>query len=69
VSEAAGTDLHDWFTRHVGGTEDPDFDAALGWAGLRLVRGAAEWSIEESPAATPAQVQVRTGWITGTRSN
>jgi predicted metalloprotease with PDZ domain len=69
VSEAAGTDLHDWFTRHVGGTEDPDFDAALGWAGLRLVRGAAEWSIEENPTATPAQLRVRSGWIAGTPSN
>src|SRR5690348_11298676 len=30
VSEAAGTDLHEWFTRHVGGVEDPDFDEVLG---------------------------------------
>lgn len=65
VSEAAGTDVHDWFARHVGGTEDPDFDAALGWAGLRLIRGANEWSIEELPNATPAQLQVRDGWING----
>jgi predicted metalloprotease with PDZ domain len=65
VSEAAGTDLHDWFTRHVGGVEDPDFDTALRGAGLRLVRGGSEWSIEELPNATPAQLKVRTGWIAG----
>jgi predicted metalloprotease with PDZ domain len=65
VSEAAGTDLHDWFTRHVGGVEDPDFDEALGWAGLRLVRGSNEWAIEEMPNASPAEVKVREGWVTG----
>lgn len=65
VSEAAGTDLHDWFATHVGGTEDPDFDEALSWAGLRLVRGADRWSIEEVPNATPAQLRVRAGWISG----
>ena len=65
VSEAAGTDLHDWFARHVGGVEDPDFDEALGWAGLRLVRGENEWTIEEMPNATPAQLRVRAGWMSG----
>ena len=65
VSEAAGMDLHDWFTTHVGGTEDPDFDEALGWAGLRLVRGEGSWSIEELPNASPAQLRVRAGWISG----
>ncbi|HEY7234482.1 MAG TPA: hypothetical protein VH539_10060 [Gemmatimonadaceae bacterium] len=68
VSEAAGTNLHDWFVRHVGGVEDPDFDEALGWAGLRLVRGANEWSIEEIPNASGAQLKVRAGWESGTRS-
>jgi predicted metalloprotease with PDZ domain len=65
VSEAAGMDLHDWFTTHVGGTEDPDFDEALGWAGLRLVRGDGSWSIEELPNATAAQLRVRAGWMSG----
>ncbi|HEY2374619.1 MAG TPA: hypothetical protein VGH98_01470 [Gemmatimonadaceae bacterium] len=65
VSEAAGTDLHDWFTRHVGGVEDPDFEEALGWAGLRLVRSANDWTIEEMPNATPAQLRVRAGWLAG----
>jgi predicted metalloprotease with PDZ domain len=65
VGDAAGTDLHEWFSRHVGGTEDPDFDAALAGAGLRLVRGAPGWSIEEMPNATPAQLAVRAGWASG----
>src|SRR6185437_16359731 len=38
VSDAAGVNMHDWFERHVGGTEDMDYDEALGWAGLRIVR-------------------------------
>lgn len=65
VSEAAGMDMRDWFATHVGGTEDPDFDEALSWAGLRLVRGDTSWSIEELPNATPAQLRVRAGWIAG----
>lgn len=68
ASEAAGTDLHEWFTRHVGGTDDPDFDQALGWAGLRLVRGANVWTIEEVPNASAEQVLVRTGWLRGRAS-
>ena len=68
VSEAAGTDLHGWFAAHVGGTEDPDYDTALGWAGLRLVRGDSAWAIEELPNASPAQLKVRAGWMNG-RSN
>lgn len=65
VSEAAGVDLHDWFTRHVGGVEDPDFDQVLSGAGLRLVRNGDNWSLEELPNASPAQLRVRAGWITG----
>lgn len=65
VSDAAGMNLHDWFERQVGGTEDMDFDEALGWAGLRLVRDGAQWRIEEVPDASPDQLRVRLGWITG----
>jgi predicted metalloprotease with PDZ domain len=66
VSDAAETNMHTWFETHVGGTEDMDYDEALGWAGLRLVRAEnGPWSIEEVPEATPAQVRVRMGWITG----
>ncbi|HKO16296.1 MAG TPA: hypothetical protein VJU87_08655, partial [Gemmatimonadaceae bacterium] len=65
ASEAAGEDLHDWFTRYVGGTADVNFDEALGWAGLRLVRSPDRWTLAEIPGATAAQRAVREGWITG----
>jgi hypothetical protein len=50
----------------VGGTEDPDYDALLARAGLRLVRGD-RWQIEEIPDATPAQRAIRDGWVSGRR--
>jgi predicted metalloprotease with PDZ domain len=66
VSEAAGTNMHPWFETHVGGTEDMDYDEALAWAGLRLIRfEPGRWVIEELPDATPEQLRVRLGWITG----
>lgn len=66
VSDAAGVNMHDWFEGHVGGTEDMDYDAALGWAGLKLVRAdSTRWRIEPLPNATPPQLRVRTGWLTG----
>ncbi len=66
VSDAAGIDMKSWFTLHVGGTEDMNYDEALGWAGLRLVRNeGGPWSIEELPDATPEQLRVRLGWLTG----
>jgi len=64
ASEIAGEDMHGWFERYVGGTEDLDYDALLARAGLRLVRGD-RWKIEEVPNATPAQLSVRRGWLTG----
>lgn len=67
VSDAAGVNMHDWFDRHVGGTEDMDYDAALGWAGLRLVRDSTQWRIEELPSPTAEQLRVRSGWLTGSR--
>src|SRR5436190_2603366 len=66
ASEIAGEDMHGWFERYVGGTEDLDYDALLARAGLRLVRGD-RWTIEEVPDATPEQRVVRRGWITGRR--
>jgi predicted metalloprotease with PDZ domain len=66
VSDAAGTNMHDWFERHVGGTEDMDYDSVLSGAGLRLVRpDSGAWSLEPIPDATPEQLRVRMGWITG----
>jgi predicted metalloprotease with PDZ domain len=65
VGEVGDVDASDWFAKYVGGTEDLDFDTALGWAGLRLVRDQEPWRIEEIPDATPAQIRVRMGWVTG----
>jgi predicted metalloprotease with PDZ domain len=66
VTDAAGTNLHEWFAQHVGGTEDMDYDEALGWAGLKLVRTASgPWRIEEIPDAMPEELRVRLGWVTG----
>jgi predicted metalloprotease with PDZ domain len=65
VGDAADVDASDWFARHVAGTTDLDFDTALGWAGLRLVRDEPRWRIEEVSGATPEQMRVRLGWVTG----
>src|SRR5690349_9370531 len=66
VAQAADTSMKVWFEQHVGGTDDMDYDAALGWAGLRLVRAdAGPWRIEEIPDATADQIRVRMGWVTG----
>lgn len=66
VSAAAGTNMKDWFARHVGDTQDPDFDWVLAPAGLRLVRSdTAPWRVEELPDPTPSQMRVRMGWVTG----
>jgi predicted metalloprotease with PDZ domain len=66
VTEAARIPMKPWFDRFVAGVEDLDFDEALAWAGLRLVRSEeAAWRIEENTAATPEQVRVRLGWLTG----
>lgn len=67
VSAAAGVNMHDWFTRCVGGTDDVDFDAVLAGAGLRLNRDGARWTIETLPDATPEQLHIRQGWLTGTK--
>lgn len=66
VTDAAGTNMHDWFEQHVGGTEDMDYDEALRGAGLKLVRTeSGPWRIEAISDATPEQLRVRLGWGTG----
>jgi predicted metalloprotease with PDZ domain len=70
VSDAAGVDMHDWFERHVGGTEDMNYDEVAGPAGMRLVRGtgangAATFRLEPLPGATAAQAAIRDGWVRG----
>ncbi|HEX6534868.1 MAG TPA: hypothetical protein VF041_09725 [Gemmatimonadaceae bacterium] len=70
VSEAMGTDVHDWFERYVGGVEDPPFAETLRLAGLSLTasgEGASRrWTVADMPDATPDQLRVRSGWLTGT---
>jgi predicted metalloprotease with PDZ domain len=66
ASEVAQEDLHPWFERCVGGTEDPDYDTQLAKLGLRLVREE-RWRLEEIAGATPAQRTMREGWISGRR--
>jgi predicted metalloprotease with PDZ domain len=68
VSDVAGTDMHPWFDRHVGGTEDMDYDEVLAPAGMRLVRedGGASYRVEQVANATAAQRAIRAGWIAGT---
>ncbi|MEO6529130.1 MAG: hypothetical protein ABIP93_21100 [Gemmatimonadaceae bacterium] len=66
ASEVAGEDMHPWFERYVGGTEDIDYDALLARAGLRLTREES-WKIEELPSASAAQQAIRQGWVTGRR--
>jgi predicted metalloprotease with PDZ domain len=61
VSDAYGRDLHPWFERHVGGTEDVPWDEILALAGLRLTEAGV---LAERPDATAAQRRVRLdgGW-------
>ena len=66
VSDAAGSDLHAWFDRHVGATDDMDYEEVLTPAGLHLVRDGATVRIEPVANASPAQRAVRDGWIAGT---
>lgn len=70
VSEAAGTELGPWFDRYVGGVDDPPFAAALAQAGLQLETSGdpqhPRYVVVEDPRATPDQLRVRHGWLTGT---
>ena len=72
ASAVALTDLHPWFERYVGGTEDPPFAETLALAGMRLVTtgdGASlSYRIEDAPDATETQHAVRDGWLTGATS-
>ena len=70
VSEAAGTDMHAWFERYVGGTEEIPFASALAEAGMRYTvtgEGAArKYVVTEDSAATPARRALRDQWLSGT---
>ncbi len=70
ASEVAGTDLHPWFERYVGGVEELPWDETLAMAGLRARTvgegDARRYVLEEIPNATAAQLRVRQGWLTDT---
>jgi len=66
VSDAAATDMHAWFERHVAGTEDMNYDEVVGPAGMRLVRDGTNFRLEPLATATAAQKAIRDGWVTGT---
>jgi len=69
VSQAMGTDMHRWFDRYVGGTEDVPYDSVLALAGLRLERVAdAPWRLVNVPDPTPRQRAIREERITDTRA-
>ena len=63
VSQAMGSDMHSWFERHVGGTEDVDFDSLLALAGHELDRKPLRWIISENPHATARQIALRDAWL------
>ena len=68
-SAVAGSDLGDFFARHVRGVEVLPYDEALAYAGLRLVKTAGaqrpDYRIEEIPNAPAEARRLRTAWLTG----
>ena len=52
ASDAAGVDMHAWFERHVGATDDMNYDEVLEPAGMKLVRDEAAPSADVAVAPT-----------------
>jgi predicted metalloprotease with PDZ domain len=63
VSQAMGKDMHAWFDKYVGGTEDINFDDVLALAGLKLDRAETRWTITPMPNATSREIAIRNGWL------
>ncbi|HEY2897001.1 MAG TPA: hypothetical protein VGJ12_07680 [Gemmatimonadaceae bacterium] len=67
VSEAAGTDLHDWFARYVGGTEEMPFAEALANVGLSLTATGdsanRKYTVSPAAGATKEQLERRLKWM------
>ncbi|MBO0721609.1 MAG: M61 family metallopeptidase [Blastocatellia bacterium] len=59
ASEIAGRSFKDFFDRYVTGTAELDYDAALSYAGLRLVDG----KIVDAEKISEAQRAIRKGWL------
>jgi len=67
VSEAAGTDLHDWFARYVGGTEELPFAESLARVGLTLTMTGdstnRKYTVAPASDATKEQLARRAKWM------
>lgn len=67
VSKVMGKDMHSWFERYVGGTEDINFDDVLALAGLKLNRDTPRWVITAMPGASSRQIAIRDVWLADSR--
>jgi predicted metalloprotease with PDZ domain len=67
VSEAAGADLHEWFERYVGGTEELPFAESLAKVGLTLTASddstGRKYTVAPTPSATKEQIARRELWL------
>ena len=63
ASEVARTDLHGWFDRYVGGTDDLPWPELLRVVGLTLTTDSGGWTITEDAGATAGQVALRDAWL------
>lgn len=67
ASEAAGADLHDWFARYVGGTEDPPFAKELAQVGLKLSETgdstSRSYTVTPDTGATKDELARRALWL------
>ena len=67
ASEAAGVDLHEWFARYVGGTDELPFAESLAKVGLTLTASgdsaSKEYKVAPAPDATPEQIARRVRWL------
>ena len=70
ASQAAGADLHDWFERYVGGTDELPFEQALAHAGLTVrVSGdsaSRKYVVAPDSNATANQRALRDAWLATT---
>lgn len=67
VSQAMGKDMHAWFERYVGGTDDINFDDVLALAGLSLDRSETRWRVIPMANATSRAIAIRDTWLADSR--
>ena len=67
VSEAAGANMHAWFERYVGGTEELPFAESLAKVGLSLTSASdsagTKYTVAPAPSATKEQLARRERWL------